>query len=203
MKKNVKNQTPPFDSFLKFKLAEKETGDAMTDDISPSRRRAAQDLSILERAADEALMERVAADLEGRETPAPSLGRGVTTWDELSDDDLLADLLLGVYETIHTCLRLHLMSVAVVFGVRYPDIKARLGRFTAFWGGQVTENPGWYNNLSNPVSLYLNPQGINLLAVAVDARSPYAYLRWRCADGSWAVVPLPAYFERLYRRGRP
>jgi len=199
MKKILKNQAIAFDGFLKF-APPKEEGET-TENLRSDERSAPDSLAEIQRLSDEALMERVATDLEGREITAPPLNRGVAGWNELSDDDLLADLLLTVYETVHACLGLHLMSAAVVFGTRFPNIKARLGRFTAFWAGPADDNPGWYNNLSNPVSVYLNPQGINLLAVAIDARSSYAYLRWRCADGSWAVVPLPDYFERLYRRG--
>jgi hypothetical protein len=199
MKKGAKNQPATFDDFLKFALTkrgEKPSENPWLDTgLNP------KSLSGIEHASDEALMERVAADLEGRETAFPLLG--VATLDELSDHDLLYVLLLNIYETAHTCLSPHLTSVAVVFGTRFPNIKAGLERFPAFWVGPATDNPGWYNNLSNPVSIYLNSEGINLLAVAIDTRSPYAYLRWRCADGSWAIVPLPAYFEHLYRRGRP
>ena len=200
MKKSYKNQPATFDNFLKFALAKE--GDLSAENPRSDGPLDPPSLSVIQRRADEALMERVAVDLEKREATAPALRRRVSTWDELSDDDLLADLLLGVYETVHACLGRHLSTTALVFGSCFPNIKTRLGRFPAFWTGPTADNPGWYNNLGNPVSIYLNPEGINLLAVAVDTRSPYAYLRWRCADGSWAVVPLPAYFERLYRRGR-
>jgi hypothetical protein len=172
-----------------MKIPFRKAAPAAEFDLAAWRERHAGDIEQIRHAYDERIMVDLAAGLEDQEDGLREALEGLTR-----SKDRLFVCLYAIYLTAQTYLYLSdekRIASCLIFGQDFPGVVLTLRR-------GATENKllTWTNDLENPQVFCVDE--VVSLQIACDPRSSYSYLRWPLRDGSWAIVPLPAFMANLW-----
>jgi hypothetical protein len=122
-------------------------------------------------------------------------------WSNLSVAEILVELMTLVQETFDQYVAKPEWGAALIWGRDFKHVRLAVALLAKEHVQRyVKPAKPWSNDPEKPQPLYLGARTVRPLLVAYDQHSAYSYLRWLNADGSWAIVPLPDFFETAYNR---